>query len=234
MIAPKLRNATWAYREMLEAQVRPSTRWLDLGCGHQLLPSWMPDGEAFSSDLARRCRALVGIDRVHDALRRHSTLKHRLAADVGGLPFRDAAFDLVTANMVVEHVDDPRALLREIARVLTPGGVFLFHTPNRLGYQVLPALIVAPSLRRRAAVLLEGRSADDVFLTRYLMNSRRDVHDYSQQCGFIVDEIVMLNSSLMTSRLGPLAVPELLLARLLESDRLEGARTNMIAVLRKH
>ncbi len=49
-------------------------------------------------------------------------------ADVRGdahrLPFRDAAFDHVAANAVLEHVCDPAAATREVARVLRPGGVF--------------------------------------------------------------------------------------------------------------
>lgn len=38
------------------------------------------------------------------------------------LPFRDCAFDLVTATGVLHHADDPSLLLREARRVLVPGG----------------------------------------------------------------------------------------------------------------
>jgi SAM-dependent methyltransferase len=46
------------------------------------------------------------------------------------LPYDDAAFDGVVSIEVVEHVDGHERLFREIRRVLKPGGVFLFTTPN--------------------------------------------------------------------------------------------------------
>ncbi|MBF0625488.1 MAG: methyltransferase domain-containing protein [Magnetococcales bacterium] len=50
----------------------------------------------------------------------------------GPLPFAAASFDLVTASEVLEHLENPRALLREAARVLKPGGIAIFTTPNAL------------------------------------------------------------------------------------------------------
>jgi 2-polyprenyl-3-methyl-5-hydroxy-6-metoxy-1,4-benzoquinol methylase len=46
------------------------------------------------------------------------------------LPFRDAAFDYISSHEVVEHVEDPAVVLRELHRVLKPGGVCAIATPN--------------------------------------------------------------------------------------------------------
>jgi SAM-dependent methyltransferase len=45
-------------------------------------------------------------------------------ADVHSLPFRDASFDHAITNAVLEHVANPFIAIREVARVLRPGGVF--------------------------------------------------------------------------------------------------------------
>ncbi|GAA2633076.1 hypothetical protein Adu01nite_13160 [Paractinoplanes durhamensis] len=42
--------------------------------------------------------------------------------DAGALPFADGSFDMVIANHMLYHVDDPAAVLREFARVSRPGG----------------------------------------------------------------------------------------------------------------
>lgn len=48
------------------------------------------------------------------------------------LPYQDASFDLVTCSEVLEHVENYRAVLREIRRVLKPGGLMVVTTPNVL------------------------------------------------------------------------------------------------------
>lgn len=50
-------------------------------------------------------------------------------ADLTALPFADAHFDTVVCSHVLEHVPDDRAAVREIYRVLRPGGVALIQTP---------------------------------------------------------------------------------------------------------
>lgn len=50
-------------------------------------------------------------------------------ADVTTLPFADAAFDAAVLGEVLEHVEDDRGALEEVARVLRPGGVLAVSVP---------------------------------------------------------------------------------------------------------
>jgi SAM-dependent methyltransferase len=55
-----------------------------------------------------------------------------LRGDATGLPFRSASFDAAVACLVFEHIDDAAGALAEVARVLEPGGRFLFFLNHPL------------------------------------------------------------------------------------------------------
>ena len=65
------------------------------------------------------------------------------AADVMSLPFEDASFDAVVCQFGAMFFPDRRAAFAELARVLRPGGVFLFNVWNRLDQNEFAALISA-------------------------------------------------------------------------------------------
>lgn len=95
---------------------------LDVGCG--------PGGVMA---VARgRCRAMHGCDVSEVAARRaRAAGVSAVCADLNeALPYRAEAFDWVTCLEVIEHVVDPLRLLREVRRVLRPGGALVLSTPN--------------------------------------------------------------------------------------------------------
>jgi len=53
-------------------------------------------------------------------------------ADIQNMPFRDGSFELALVNEVLEHVPDDLQGLREVKRVLKPGGLVIVFSPNRL------------------------------------------------------------------------------------------------------
>ncbi|HVX40430.1 MAG TPA: methyltransferase domain-containing protein [Gemmatimonadaceae bacterium] len=229
-IAPTVRYSQIDYEEFLFRRAGHATAWLDLGCGHRLLPEWRGAAE-------RRLLSLVpfvvGADYDFDSLRAHRSIRHRVRADARQLPFPDEAFDLITANMVVEHLDDPERQFADIARILRPGGVFVFHTPNASSYFVAIARRLPDALKTRLARFFEGRVSEDVFHTHYRANRVRDIRRIAGRTGFAVDEM-KLTSSVPNTRVLPFfAVFELLLLRALEHPRLAGYRTNIICALRK-
>lgn len=59
-----------------------------------------------------------------------------VVADAETLPFRDASFDLLLSSDLIEHLPELEHHLAEAARLLTPGGVYLIKTPNRLAAEL--------------------------------------------------------------------------------------------------
>ena len=57
-----------------------------------------------------------------------------LHADIENMPFEDESFDAVICLEVLEHVANPFRAVKEIARVIKPGGILMLTTPFLLGY----------------------------------------------------------------------------------------------------
>ena len=229
-ITPGVRYHQDTFVEVLGARVPVGGSWLDLGCGHRLLPSWQAARER---EFIARAGVVVGLDYDLDSVRRHGTIACRCRGDIGLLPFRNDCFDLVTANMVVEHLDHPERQFREVARVLRPGGIFLYHTPNADNYQVRIARMVPERLKSIMANVMEGRRSEDVFPTHYRANTAADAGRLARQAGLVVDRIEFISSYPGLGIIPPLAFVELLGIRWLERPGNERWRHNLICTLRK-
>ena len=109
---------------------------LDLGCGRgvetALIASVFKPGRLVAFDLDPR--------QVHEARRRllrdGAGDAALLLADASRLPFADARFDAVVEIAVIHHVPEWRSALREVARVLKPGGSFHFVDISKRRYGV--------------------------------------------------------------------------------------------------
>ena len=199
------------YAAALSDAVRPGDKWLDVGCGHNIVPDWaMPLEE--QERLVQRAAFLVGVD-VDDGMARHRLLTYKIKAIGGQLPFKDGTFDLVTANMVIEHVPDPASFLHDVFRVLRPGGRFLFVTPNRVTPMLLASRAMPEIVKKHAVRYLEGRDFEDIFPTFYRMNGPREIQSYSDKTGFTVDRLQLIGSNGEFDRLGPVSWVECLVLK---------------------
>jgi len=229
-IAPGLRYSQHFYERRLDEVLTPEMDWLDLGCGHHILPPWRGDAERA---LVERCRTVTGIDYDLPSLKRHRALRRLVRGDISWLPFRQESFDVVTANMVVEHLQDPEAQFREIARVLRPGGVLVLHTPNALGYSTILSRLCPGWLKRIVIKMLDTRAPDDVFPTFYRANTPRRLATVGKNAGVPVDSVQMVASDALFAVVPPIAAIELFALRLMLKPGLRRFRIGMIAVLRK-
>jgi SAM-dependent methyltransferase len=230
-VVPELRYSQTQYEEYLRANAAGIQSWLDVGCGHQLLPPWRAAAEA---ELLGSVERVVGIDYDLDSLRRHANIRNVCRADVGALPFADESFDLVTANMVVEHLDAPEKQFREVRRVLRPGGAFLFHTPNELSYPVRVSKLLPDGVKKTLARVLEGRAEEDVFPTHYRANREEVIRRVAASAGLEVGSVNYIGTLPTFAAFPPVAAAELLLLRqLMRRPSLEKYRQTLICVLRR-
>lgn len=140
-------------------------RILEIGCGRGIaLPV-----------LDRLCspRRLVGLDidgellvEAADNLREHGTEAELFCGDVRRMPFADEAFDVIIDFGTLYHIAGSPTAVDEIARVLAPGGTFVYETkasqvlshPVRSRGRRLPAMATHGLRRRRWAMLWASRT----------------------------------------------------------------------------
>ena len=219
------------YARLLDGVVFPGCRWLDIGAGGSVHGAWVgPSGQQLRS----RARFLLGCDLVAHELESNPCLSAGIAADCAALPFPDGAFDLVTANMVVEHLSDPAPIFTEVARVLGPRGNFVFVTPNRAHPAVWAlAVLVPPRWRRELAHRVERRPREAIFLTHYQANTRGAVQRLARQSGLGVELLEVFYSSPMARWPDLAVVLEALWIRAGHWGPLRGFGSNIIACLQK-
>ena len=141
-------------------------RLLEVGCG---------DG----SQLARKRElgwSVEGLD--FDASAVEAAARRGLRVRVGDLAaqkYADSSFDAIYLTHVFEHVPDPRSLLCEAKRVLTPGGILVIQTPNASGW----------------GHRLFGSAWRGLEPPRHLtLHTRASARRLSEEAGFVIQELM--------------------------------------------
>ena len=115
---------------------------LDVGCGAGLL----------AEPLARLGAKVTGIDAAPEviAVAREHAVSMRLEIDyrVATVEGTQGQFDLVTAMEVIEHVADPAAFVKSLARRLAPKGLLILSTPNATAWSRLMMITIGEGLGR--------------------------------------------------------------------------------------
>lgn len=143
---------------ILKRYKKSDARLLDLGCGIGLT----------LSILSQEFPKSIGCDIDEKALRATRIILKEVGVkiplvlyDGKILPFKDNSFDLVTLIEVIEHVEDPELMLKEIKRVLKPDGLLHVTTANKWWpyepHFKLPFLSYLPPTLADLYVKLTGR-----------------------------------------------------------------------------
>lgn len=167
------RPALEVYKEMASSLVSSQTMLMDAGCGEAGLVA----------DL--QARLVVGIDMYLRPIRKTIQIDNVVEGNLSALPFADASFDLVTCSWVLEHLEQPVTVLSEIARVLKPGGHFLFITPNALNYLIWARRLVPNRVSKPVVNVIYARGEDYVFPTFYRANTQRAIDGCLKRLGCV-------------------------------------------------
>lgn len=162
----------------IEAALTPDTTVLDIGCG-RTAPNL--------SRLIGKAGTLYGID-VIDFTVAEDRL-HLFTNDVRDMKdIPSNSIDVAYSRAVMEHLPEIESAYAEIARVLRPGGVYIFTTPSIYDYGSIAALLIPNRFHGRIVNATEGRPQEDVFPTVFGSNSLRRIRAHAIDAGLTVGD----------------------------------------------
>lgn len=168
---------------------------LDAGCGN---------GNYVIDENRRKISWAAGVDVDAESTKKNVCLDEIRVSSLENLPFESGSFDAVVSLWVLEHLENPAKVFDEVFRVLKPGGVFLFATPNS-NYFPLKVFHMVRSgwINRFLNKHLFGREESDVFETYYRANTIRELRELVGD-RFFVEEL-RLNSDVSYTSFGGLS-----------------------------
>lgn len=184
--APGWVDGTTQFGALIREHLRPEFRVLDLSAG---------SGKAGPVNFQGEVLAAIGID--PDWYISHNPrIDYAVMGLAERLPLRDASFDVVFCDWVVEHLARPEVVAAEVLRVLRPEGYFIFRTGNLCHYSYAIAAATPHWFHRLVANRVRGLRQDkgDPHPTYFRMNTRRAVRRCLDQAGFVEENILMVET----------------------------------------
>jgi SAM-dependent methyltransferase len=147
--AAQMRRTAADQADFFLPYLRPGMRLLDAGCGGGSITLGLAEavapGEVVGVD--REAHRLEGARRL--AAEHGATNSRFVAGDIYALPLPDGAFDAAFAHHVLQHLAEPARALRELRRVLRPGGVVGIRDPDEGATLMAP---LTPEIERLFAL----------------------------------------------------------------------------------
>ena len=110
------------YNELLTEDIK-GKQVLDAGCGTGWFSKGAADRGAVVTSMDLGEKLLAEVKKKCDS--------NRVVGSILEMPFPDNHFDIVVSSEVIEHTPNPEQAVKEIFRVLKPGGTMVLSTPNR-------------------------------------------------------------------------------------------------------
>lgn len=109
-------------------------------------------------------------------------------------PLANGSVDACVSDYVLEHIADPLQHFREVGRILKPGGVYIFRTPNRWHYTALAASVTPHSFHVFVANRLRRLStaAHEPYPTYYRANTEHEIKRLASAAALQVRELQLI------------------------------------------
>lgn len=216
-------NGTSLFHQLIKNFIKPGSAILEVGAGTTNKTT------AFLSTLGK----VTGLD-IDPEVRDNENCESAFVYDGINIPCETNSFDCIVSDYACEHFENPLELCREFHRVLRPGGLHIFRTPNLWYYVSLVARFTPHWIHNLLANWLRSLPSEShsPYPTFHRMNTKRACRSILEQAGFNVVTLEMIEkepSYGLRSRF--LFYPMLIWERLLNSSPIfQCFRSNILCV----
>ena len=175
-------NGTREFHELCASVIPRGSKILEIG----------PGPGNHTSRLLATLGEVHGID-PDPVIKTNESLASAAVLEGDRFPYPDGSFDACASDYCLEHVPDTAAHVAEVARVLRPGGVYVFRTPNLWHYVTLISKLTPHWFHELVANRLRNiKGGHDPYPTVYAMNTEADVRRLAAGAGLRVEELRLI------------------------------------------
>ena len=178
---PENKTSNWddlLFRQLVLENIDDEITLLDVGAGV---------GRVKELNFRDYAKKIIGVD-LDERIESNSGLDEFYICGGENLPDVLKDIDVALSVNVLEHLENPEQVFREIQRTLKPGGKFFFKTPNT-GHYIALISRLTPLKFHKYYNRLRGRAMDDTFSTYYRANSLRQIRALAAKSGFDLGEV---------------------------------------------
>tara|TARA_B100001093_G_C26787965_1_gene997579 strand:+ start:1082 stop:1798 length:717 start_codon:yes stop_codon:yes gene_type:complete len=167
----------------ISALINSDSIVLDLGAGRA---AWFEDDNCkIRKDLRLlrgKVKQVIAAD-VDDAVLKNKASDKQVVIKDGFIDVEKKSIDVIIADYVLEHIDNPTEFYQQISNCLKSGGWFCARTPHKYSYVAIIASLLKNSLHTKLLKFIQPeRKEVDIFPTRYKLNKLNDIkntfHDW--------------------------------------------------------
>lgn len=193
---PAFVDGTTTFHRLLNENIPKGSKILEIGAGSSNPTS------AYLSSIG----SLIAAD-VSNEVRLNASADFSVVFDGESLPFENASFDSCVSNYVIEHIAKPKIHFQEVSRVLKPGGIYCFRTPNLWHYVTFASWLLPHAVHRRAANWMRGlpTNAHDPYPTEYRANTERRLRKFCDHSHLRIRKTALVEAEPSYGRFHPAA-----------------------------
>jgi len=118
---------------------------------------------------------IISSDRDKSSLGKNKQAKDLIICDLEKIPLKDNYADIITLRMVVEHLENPDNVLRELTRILKPEGRMIIYTPNLYNPWRIVAIYFPTFYINKVKKKWWNMPEEDIYPHYYKLNTRKKI-----------------------------------------------------------